>query len=159
MMTRFTASILAIGASALIAGAVPLPASAQTTPAAPSTAHSQGVSPGQRAEQRLAQMHRDIGITPAQEGVWDQFAKASVDNANKLDAAFRDRAAQVGSMNAVQSMDSFVKIDLQRAQDMQAMEQQFQQLYAALSPEQQQKVDAVFRDNAQRAATHRTTKR
>jgi len=107
----------------------------------------------------LAQMHRDIGITPAQEGVWDQFAKASVDNANKLDAAFRDRAAQVGSMNAVQSMDSFVKIDLQRAQDMQAMEQQFQQLYAALSPEQQQKVDAVFRDNAQRAATHRTTKR
>lgn len=159
MMTRFTASILAIGASALIAGAAPPSAFAQTTRAAPSSAHSQGVSPGQRAEQRLAQMHRDIGITPAQEGVWDQFAKASIDNANKLDAAFRDRAAQVGSMNAVQSMDSFVKIDLQRAQDMQAMEQQFQQLYAALSPEQQQKVDAVFRDNAERAAAHRTTKR
>lgn len=108
----------------------------------------------QRTEQRLAWMHKRLGITQEQQPAWNQFAQASVDNANKLDAAFRQRADQIGSMNAVQSMDSFVKIDMQRAQDMQSLEQQFAQLYGALSPEQQQEADQMFRNVAQRAAKH-----
>ena len=108
----------------------------------------------QRTEQRLAWMHKRLGITQAQQAAWNQFAQASVDNANKLDAAFRQRADQIGSMNAVQSMDSFVKIDMQRAQDMQSLEQQFAQLYAALTPEQQHEADQMFRNVAERAAKH-----
>jgi len=151
-MTRITASVLAIGASALIAGTAPLTALAQTTPTTPPTAHSRSTSPVDRAEQRLAQMHQQLGITPAQEGVWDQFAQASTKIADELNTAFRDRAAQTASMNAVQNMKSFADIDVKRAEDMQGLVQQFQVLYAALSPEQQHKVDAMFRQNTERAA-------
>ncbi len=101
-------------------------------------------------------MHKRLGITQSQQAVWNQFAQASIDNANKLDAAFHERADQIGSMNAVQSMESFVKIDMQRAQDMQALEQQFEQLYGALSPQQQQVADQMFRNVARRAAVHHT---
>jgi len=160
-MTRITASVLAIGVSALIAGAAPPIAFAQTTPttptapampATPPTAHSRGTTPGDRAEQRLAQMHQQLGITSAQEGAWDQFAQASTKIADELNTAFRDRAAQTASMNAVENMKSFAAIDVKRADDMQGLVQQFQVLYAALSPDQQHKVDAMFRQNTERAA-------
>ncbi len=168
-MMRITASVLAIGVSALLAGAAPPAAFAQTTPAAPATpatpaapampatppaAHSRGTTPPERAQQRLAQMHQELGITAAQEGPWDQFAQASTKIADDLNTAFRDRAAQTASMNAVENMKSFADLDVKRAEDMQGLVQQFQTLYAALSPDQQHKVDAMFRQNSERAAAH-----
>ncbi|MGA9867145.1 MAG: Spy/CpxP family protein refolding chaperone [Acetobacteraceae bacterium] len=157
-MTRITASVLAIGVSALLAGAAPPAAFAQTTPttpampATPSTAHPRGTTPPERAAQQLAQMHQELGITPAQEGPWDQFAQANTKIAGDLNTAFRDRAAQTASMNAVENMKSFADLDVKRAEDMQGLVQQFQVLYAALSPDQQHKVDAMFRQNTERAA-------
>lgn len=162
-MMRITASVLAIGVSALLAGAAPPAAFAQTTPAtpavpampaAPPASHSRSTSPVDRAQQRLAQMHQELGITAAQEGPWDQFAQASTKIADDLNTAFRDRAAQTASMNAVQNMKSFADLDVKRAEDMQGLVQQFQVLYAALSPDQQHKVDAMFRQNTERAAAH-----
>lgn len=168
-MMRISTIALATGMSALAAGSVLSPAFAQSTqtapaeqtapaapatPASPSSHRSHAMTESQRTEQRLAWMHKRLGINQSQQAAWNQFAQASIDNANKLDAAFRQRADQIGSMNAVQSMDSFVKIDMQRAQDMQSLEQQFAQLYGALSPEQQQEADQMFRNVAQRAAKH-----
>lgn len=167
-MMRISTIALAAGMSALATGSVLSPALAQSaqtapaeqtapaaraTPPSPSNG-SHAMTESQRTEQRLAWMHKRLGITQEQQPTWNQFAQASVDNANKLDAAFRQRADQIGSMTAVQSMDSFVKIDMQRAQDMQSLEQQFAQLYGALSPEQQQEADQMFRNGAQRAAKH-----
>ncbi len=160
-MTRTSSSLLGvplIGLSVLLVVAA-TPTVAQGVPAARPQTQAGTTSVEQMQQQRLAQLHQKLGITPAEEGAWSQFAQASTQNATQLDAQYRDRAAQLGSMNAVQTMQSFAKIQTKQAEDMTNLVPQFQQLYAALSPAQQQAADAMFRDTAERASTRKMTRR
>jgi hypothetical protein len=177
-MRRLTSSfstVRVLGSSALIAAAMALPAAAQPANAPAAAAAQTQPAPGasatgaahstpmqQREQQRLTQLHQHLRITPTEQSAWDQFAEASMQNATRLDTAFRARAEQVPTMNAIQNMQTFADLDMQRAQDMQQLVPAFQKLYAALSPAQQKTADQLFRDVSERAqarAQARTQKR
>ena len=105
----------------------------------------------QMAEQRIADLHKRLHITAAQQSQWDQFAQVMRDNAKDLDQAYQQRAATFDKMNAVENMQSYAQIEQTRAQDMQKLVPAFQTLYPSLSDEQKQQADMMFRNQAAHA--------
>jgi periplasmic protein CpxP/Spy len=138
-----------------------------TAPAAPATAttahhattpHARRVATRapaqtmmQMAEQRIADLHTRLHVTAAQQSSWDQFAQVMRDNAKDVDQAYQQRAASFDKMNAVENMQSYAQIEQTRAQDMQKLVPAFQTLYTALSDQQKQQADMLFRNQAARA--------
>jgi hypothetical protein len=120
---------------------------------------SAGETMQQMAEQRIAALHKSLHITAAQQPQWDQFAQVMRDNAKDLDQAYQQRATTFDKMNAVDNMQSYAQIEQTRAQDMQKLVPAFQTLYNALSDEQKQEADALFRNQAAKAqARHAAAK-
>jgi len=120
---------------------------------------SAGETMQQMAEQRIADLHKSLHITAAQQPQWDQFAQVMRDNAKDLDQAYQQRATTFDKMNAVDNMQSYAQIEQTRAQDMQKLVPAFQTLYNALSDEQKQEADALFRNQAAKAqARHAAAK-
>jgi periplasmic protein CpxP/Spy len=105
----------------------------------------------QMAEQRITDLHQRLNITAKQQTSWDKFARVMRENARQLDQAYQQRAQQFDSMNAVEDMRSYAKIERMRARDVEKLVPAFQSLYASLSPEQKQTADALFRNRAEAA--------
>ena len=146
-----TNRMIALAVAALLAApAAALAQSAQTLGAAPSTT-SPGAgraAPGgaaARVEQRIKELQAQLKITPAEETQWQQFAQTMRDNARDMDQAVMQRAQQFPSMNAVQDMQSYEKIAEAHVQHLQKLVPAFQNLYAAMPPEQKTRTDEVFR--------------
>jgi periplasmic protein CpxP/Spy len=150
------------GTSSAPTESTPAPAtSAPTTSTHRGTAHgdrSAAIPPGQTMEvlvdRRIAQLHRQLQITPAEDPQWDQFTQVMRNNAKELDQAFKDRSDKLDSMSAVDNMLSYSRIELLRAQQAQKLVPAFQTLYASLSDEQKQRADALFRNQSVRDETH-----
>jgi len=119
------------------------PEAAQT--AAPAGRHARGPDSAARVEQRINQLHSELGITPAEQQQWDQFAQVMRDNAKAMDQRLDERGTQLTSMNAAQDMQSYAELSAQHAQDMQKLSAAFQSLYSAMPDEQKQTADQVFR--------------
>ena len=82
------------------------------------------------AERRIADLHSRLHITPEQSQQWNQFAQVMRDNAHEMDQIYAgSRREAVGSMTAVDNMQSFAQIEQQRAQDVQKLVPAFQTLY------------------------------
>jgi hypothetical protein len=105
-------------------------------------------------EQRIADLHARLHITPQQSQQWDQFAQVMRDNAKAMDDLYRQRAAQLASMSAVQNMQSYEQIEEARAQQMQKLVPAFQALYASFSDQQKADADRIFQYRAARAEAH-----
>lgn len=141
----------------------PAPAApAATTPAHKTTTHhaqAATVPPGQTmqalVEKRITDLHTRLHITPEQSSQWDQFAQVMRDNAKDIDQAYQDRAQKLGTMSAVDNMQSFAQIEQLRGQQIQKLVPAFQTLYASLSDQQKQDADALFRNQAAKAQAHR----
>lgn len=109
----------------------------------------------QAVEQHIDRLHAQLGITPAQQQQWDQFAQVMRDNAANMRQEVEQRGTQLASMNAAQDMQSYAQLAQQHAQDMQKLSAAFQAVYDSMSPEQKQNADAVFRGRATHAAHRR----
>ena len=109
----------------------------------------------QRVDGRIADLHAKLHITAAEEPQWREFAEVMRDNARKMDQKFAARAAGFSTMNAVQDMQSYAEITQQHAENMQRLVPAFQKLYDALSPQQKQTADAVWRSYPGRGAARR----
>ena len=70
------------------------------------------------------------------------------DNAKEMDQSYQQRAEKLGSMSAVDNMQSYAQIEQVRAQDMQKLVPAFQTLYSSLSDQQKKTADAMFRNYA-----------
>jgi LTXXQ motif family protein len=102
-------------------------------------------------DQRIAELHSQLHITSQQSRQWDQFAQAMRDNAKEMDALYRQRAEKLGSMSAVQNMQSYAEIEEQRAQQTQKLVPAFQTLYDSMSDQQKSDADRVFQFRSSRA--------
>ena len=129
------------------------PVLAQPAPQAASPAKTDAYI-GQRVEQRIAQMHRRLRITPEQEPAWNAFAQTMRDNATKSAQAYRQHASAVGTMSAVDNLRMFAQIEQERAQGLQALLSSFEALYGSLSDDQKKTADAIFRRQEERAEQH-----
>ncbi len=164
-------------AAALIAVALgALPALAQSTPdqppaAAPAPAPTQppGIAPSPmpaptqppangrrmtRLDQHIAEMHRRLHITAAQEPQWQAFAQVMRENAARMDTAFKARSAQGADMNAVDDLKTYAAVAQTHAEDVQRLVPAFEQLYGALTPAQRKDADVMFRSFERRSKRH-----
>jgi protein CpxP len=103
-----------------------------------------------RTEQRLADLHTKLQITPAQEPQWQNFAQAMRDNGRKMDETFQSRVQALASMNATDNMKSYARISMQHARNVETLVPIFDALYASMSESQKHIADQVFRDDASR---------
>ena len=155
-------------ASAAVAALLVLPAAAfaQTSPASPQASPPGASSPiaghpvtgknaEERVERRIAQLHAQLQITPAEQQQWDQFANVMRENARAVDQLFIQRAQQLGSMTALQNMQSYEQLAEAHAQHLQELVAAFQNLYDAMPDQQKQLTDQVFHANAEQHAQSR----
>ncbi len=109
-------------------------------------------------ESHIATLHRQLGITTAQESAWNAFAQVMRDNAARFHDTIEQRRAKLATMSAPDNMQSYADLITQRAQDLQALNMAFRTLYNGLSDAQKKAADTLFRqsDNhpKQAAATH-----
>jgi periplasmic protein CpxP/Spy len=150
----------AAGSSAATSGAAsaqaPSPGSQPETGAGGAMSTKRSVqSPSERVEERITQLHSQLGITPAQETLWNAFAQVMRDNASHMEQRLQERASGFAKLNAADNLNSYAAIAEEHAQDMQHLAATFQPLYAAFSDEQKRTADQLFRrrPGAQRART------
>jgi protein CpxP len=161
-------------ASALVAATLAFPAigwaQTQPAPAAPSPAQTEPAmtapvmpqhaaapaghpvqlsSTEKSVEQHIKELHNQLHITAAQQPQWEQFAQVMRDNASAMTSSLDQRAQQIGTMNAVDSMLSFAHLAEQRSQDLGKLATAFQTLYATFSDQQKQSADMLFRRQAE----------
>ena len=167
MLTSFRQTVLAttavIGLSAFAFAAIAAPPAAgnPTVVAPAATASSPAVAPAKPAvrhsqestvEQRIADLHAKLSITPAQQPQWEPFAQVMRDNAVAIDQAFQQRVKALPTMTAVDNVKSYAGIGAEHAQEMQKLVPAFQALYDTMSDSQKQVADQVFRADANRGA-------
>jgi hypothetical protein len=132
------------------------PGAQGTPPAASSSPMAGHPVPGknaeERVEQRIKELHAQLRITPAEEPQWKQFADVMRQNARDMDQAFMQRAQQFETMNAVQNMQSYEQLAEAHAQHLQKLVPAFETVYDAMSDQQKQTADQVFRENAEQHA-------
>ena len=111
-----------------------------------------GKNAEERVERRIAELRTQLRITPAEQQHWDQFASVMRENARDMDQIFVQRAQQLGSMTALQNMQSYEQIAEAHAQHLQKLVSAFQNLYDAMPDQQKQLADQVFHANAEQHA-------
>ena len=150
---------LAVFAAALLlaplamAQTAPPPAQAPTSPASPAAPAAAPPTPEAAANQRIQTLQSQLHITAAEMPQWNAFAAAMRHNAVSTDALFRERAKNADAMNALDNMKSYVQIARAYADNTAALEQAFEPLYEALSPQQKQTIDTLFREEATKNAS------
>lgn len=107
-------------------------------------ASTSGANPA-RVEQRIAKLHAQLLITPAEEPKWEQFAGVMRGNAGVMGQAYDQRHNQLASMSAVDNLQSYAEAATQHARNMQRLAGAFQKLYAIMPDDQKKIADAVFR--------------
>jgi protein CpxP len=144
--------------AAMAQAPVPSPAA---PPSAPVTAAAAALpkDAGVRLDQHNKQLHDQLGITPAQQPQWDQFIAVTRSNALAMHQAFADRGDKLGTLNAADNMQSYADLAKVHADNMAKAAAAFGTLYAALSPEQKQTADAIFRNRAEKQAAKATPKK
>jgi protein CpxP len=137
---------------ALLAAILSAPAGfARNSAATPGQAHRQGGRySADRVEQRIADLHARLQITPEEQALWDKFAQVMRDNAQQMRQSAGERASRLKEMNASDNMQSYAQLAMLHAQDLQNLSAAFQPLYASLSQDQQHAADALFREVAMR---------
>jgi periplasmic protein CpxP/Spy len=121
------------------------PAAQGNAPASPAAAAPpQTIS--QMVAQRISDLRSRLNISPAQEPKFNRFAAVMRSNARELDRAYRRRGERIGSMDALQSMESYARMEQTRANAVQRLVPAFRALYASLTPQQRQTADELFRE-------------
>jgi periplasmic protein CpxP/Spy len=141
--------VVAVLTLMLVAG----PAFGQAAATAPQAANGAAVET--RVNERIAQMHKRLKITPAQDQAWEGFAQVMRGNATSVEQAYRQRAVSVETMSAPENLRNFAQIEQARADGVQKLAASFETLYGSLSGEQKKTADAMFRHYQERGEARR----
>jgi periplasmic protein CpxP/Spy len=101
-------------------------------------------------EQRIAELHSQLQITPEQQPQWDQFAQVMRDNAKTMDDTFKARMKTMPTMTAPENMESYAQVTVDHARDVQNLVPPFKTLYATMSDNQKHIADEMFRADPSR---------
>jgi hypothetical protein len=145
-----TTAILGLSGFAFAAAAAP-PAAGNPTVVAPAAAPAKPAvrqSQESTVEQRIADLHAKLKITPAEQVQWESFAQAMRDNAVAIDQAFQSRVKALPTMTAAENVKSYAELSAEHAKDMQRLVPVFQALYDSMSDSQKHAADQVFRNDA-----------
>jgi len=120
-------------------------ASAPAAPAAP-VPHAAKAAPTatDRVEARIADLHRELQITPEEEGKWSEVAQAMRDEAKQMDELISERQSQQDMMSAVDDLNNYALLAQAHADGVKRMSSVFAPLYNSMSDEQKKIADQVF---------------
>lgn len=143
------AAFVLLPAMAMAADPQPATAPAQAAPqgsATTSLAHTPHDPAPEQVDAHITALHDELGITKKQEALWTPFAQTMRDNAQRLHDAIESRREKLASMNAVENMQSYADLVIERARDMQTLNTAFASLYDSLSKKQRKHADTLFRE-------------
>ncbi len=102
------------------------------------------MEPGARVEQRLTRLKSELKLTAQQEPLWQAFAERSKAEAGKGIQAMRERMKEDTQVSAPERMAQMQGIMKQRLAAMESVNESFNRLYSALTPEQKSAADKQF---------------
>jgi len=102
------------------------------------------MDPGARVEQRLTRLKGDIKPTAQQEPLWQAFAEKSQTEAGKGMQAMRERMQDAKPLSAPERLAQMQGMMKDRVAAMESVNESFNRLYAALTPEQKVAADKHF---------------
>ena len=107
-----------------------------------------GTAMRESVEQRITDLHAKLHITAAQGKHWNAFAQVMRSNERSMDQAYRERAQHLGSMSALQDLESYARLERARSQDVERLVPVFRALYDSMSAQQKKTADQLFRTYA-----------
>ncbi|SAL00492.1 Spy/CpxP family protein refolding chaperone [Caballeronia ptereochthonis] len=133
---------------------------AASAPAVQSAASAPAVAKREaRVEERIAQLHSSLKITPQQEEQWSKFADVMRENGRTMADLYRQRIAQRDTMSALDDMKQYEQITQANADGTKRLVEAFEPLYTSLSPEQKKLADSSFREEHGKARHDRAHRR
>lgn len=102
------------------------------------------MDPGARVDQRLTRLKSAIKLTAQQEPLWQAFAEKSKEEAGKGMQAMRERMKDNKQLTAPERFREMQEGMKQRLAAMEAINESFNRLYSALTPEQKAAADKHF---------------
>ena len=122
------------------------PAQAQISPdsSGPGVSAPLDAAAAEVVERRLAALHRRLGITAAQEPLWDRFAAVVRQNSLRLQASQAEHARQTGAGTAVEELRYYAGLAQDHAGELQQLIPVFEALYANMTPEQKTTADRTM---------------
>jgi hypothetical protein len=136
------------------APAVTTPAPTAPAPGAPAQT-AQGRRAEAQAEKWIADLHSRLRITAAEQPQWDALAQVMRENAMHTDQVFSQELGNPAKATALDDMRAYATITEAHAEDIQKLLPAFEALYNAMSPEQKQTADNVFRQYARQSQSRR----
>jgi periplasmic protein CpxP/Spy len=148
-MAGLSASVDAGSVMAQAAPATPMPG-------ASNPARQEAPEPGPLAlvEARIAELHKQLGITPAEEPQFKAYADVMRSNAQAMQALFQQRA-QSPDRSAIGMLRWYAKLTAAHAEAVGKLVPVFASLYQSMSAEQKKVADAVFAKLRQRPSPRR----
>jgi periplasmic protein CpxP/Spy len=125
-----------------------------SAPAAAPVAASAAAGHGERTEQRIAMLHSELKITPAQETQWQQFADVMRQNGETMGNLYRQRMADK-NLSALDDMKQYTQIAQAHADGMSKLVAAFEPLYNSFSADQKKVADETFRQHGTAHSGHK----
>jgi len=117
--------------------------SVATQAATQAAASPRGTGPAEGVDARIAALHKQLAITPAQEPAFQSYAEIMRDNARAMAAMFADRAAHP-DYTAPGILHWHAELTTAHADGLNKLLPAFDALYGALTDPQKQAADAAF---------------
>jgi protein CpxP len=108
------------------------------------------MSPTERVEMRIKDLHTRLQITAAQEPQWNSVAQAMRDNAKSMETVIGDRTQKIKTMTAVDDLRSYQSLAETHADGMKKLVSAFGPLYDSMSASQKKTADTLFRHHERR---------
>jgi hypothetical protein len=134
-------ALVILASTLAMSGAFAQSAAPASEPAAASAAagkHERNV------EDRIAYLHSQLKITPAQETQWSSFADVMRSNSQTMGTLFQQRKAQ-SNLSALDDMKQYSAISEAHADGMKKLVAAFEPLYSSFSDDQKKLADETFR--------------
>lgn len=107
-------------------------------------------------EVRIKELHAELKITPAQEGLWSDVTQVMRDNEKVMESLHKTRSERAKTMTAVEDVKSYAEIASAHADGLERFVPVFEALYNSMSDEQKKNADAMF--STRDSMIKRTTK-
>ncbi|MBU6486839.1 MAG: Spy/CpxP family protein refolding chaperone [Burkholderiales bacterium] len=149
ILTCALATGLGLGSSSVFAQAsVPAAASAaQPSASSGPAADARAAKREAHVEERIAYLHTQLKITPAQETQWKAFADVMRANGQNMGRLYRQRMQAEATQSALDNMKQYALLAQAHADDMKQLVDAFGPLYDSMSPEQKKLADTTFRQH------------
>jgi gas vesicle protein len=106
-------------------------------------------------EAHIKELHKELGITPAQETQWNRVAQTMRENAQRLDKVIEQRKDSMEHATAVDDLNAYAQIAETHAENVKRMADAFSALYSGMSDEQKHEADQIFNHRAHEARNAR----